>query len=304
MSQRTRNIRFRALCHTLTLHNPMVLAGQIALADILLDGRLEVGLGRGHAWLHGAGEHRARRERRALSRRPSRSCSRRGRRTASRSTASTTRRKDLRSCPKPIQKPHPPIWQVGTSAKWVERAVRNGWGVALGGPAPNIAFEEADQQVPRGLRGARRARRTSPTSRPVYLDEDNDRAIEEGARVAHELHPLQRRRRPTRSTASPEGKQKLIDARYEFYAADDFPNTRNLSYEQLLDLDIVYAGSPDKVAEQLIDLLGPVPLRRVPADRELRRQHALAGDAQPGAVRARHHAAHARGGPLGRAAVS
>src|SRR3954465_14871534 len=50
MSQRTRNIRFRALCHTLTLHNPMVLAGQIALSDILLNGRLEVGLGRRHAW--------------------------------------------------------------------------------------------------------------------------------------------------------------------------------------------------------------------------------------------------------------
>ena len=53
---------------------------------------------------------------------------------------------------------------------------------------------------------------------------------------------------------TPEGKQKLIDARYEFYAADDFPNTRKLSYQQLLDLNVVYAGSPDKVAEQLIDL--------------------------------------------------
>jgi alkanesulfonate monooxygenase SsuD/methylene tetrahydromethanopterin reductase-like flavin-dependent oxidoreductase (luciferase family) len=46
-----------------------------------------------------------------------------------------------------------------------------------------------------------------------------------------------------------------MDARYEFYAMDDFPNTRNLSYEQLLDLNIVYAGSPDVVAEQLIALL-------------------------------------------------
>jgi alkanesulfonate monooxygenase SsuD/methylene tetrahydromethanopterin reductase-like flavin-dependent oxidoreductase (luciferase family) len=31
LSQRTRNLRFRTLCHTLPLHNPMVLAGQIAL---------------------------------------------------------------------------------------------------------------------------------------------------------------------------------------------------------------------------------------------------------------------------------
>ena len=45
-------MRFRTLCHTLPLHNPMVLAGQIAQADILLPGRLDVGVGRGHAWLN------------------------------------------------------------------------------------------------------------------------------------------------------------------------------------------------------------------------------------------------------------
>jgi len=52
LAERTRNIRFRTLCHTLPLHNPMVLAGQIAQADILLNGRLDVGVGRGHAWLN------------------------------------------------------------------------------------------------------------------------------------------------------------------------------------------------------------------------------------------------------------
>ena len=52
IAQRTRNLRFRALCHTLPLHNPMVLAGEIAEADILTNGRLEVGVGRGHAWLN------------------------------------------------------------------------------------------------------------------------------------------------------------------------------------------------------------------------------------------------------------
>ena len=38
LAERTRNMRFRTLCHTLPLHNPMVLAGQIAQADILLTG--------------------------------------------------------------------------------------------------------------------------------------------------------------------------------------------------------------------------------------------------------------------------
>lgn len=133
LSQRARNIRFRALCHTLPLHNPVVLAGQIALADILLDGRFEVGLGRGHTWLQDPANIVLDE---SVERYPE--CvdillKRRGRRTGSRSRASTTPT-DLSVVPKPIQKPHPPIWQVGTSSKWVERAVRNGWGSRSAGP--------------------------------------------------------------------------------------------------------------------------------------------------------------------------
>ena len=95
--------------------------------------------------------------------------------------------------------------------------------------------------------------RTSRYIKACHLDEDNDRAIEEGERPLTNF--IHFNVAPTDSLdRTPEGKQKLIDARYEFYAADDFPNTRKLSYQQLLDLNVVYAGSPDKVAEQLIDL--------------------------------------------------
>ena len=191
MSQRTRNIRFRALCHTLTLHNPMVLAGQIALSDILLDGRLEVGLGRGHAWLMEPANVVLDE---SVERYPEAVEILLNAWTEDRFTfdGKYYQAHDLQVVPKPIQKPHPPIWQVGTSAKWVERAVRNGWGVALGGPAPNIAFEEADPQVPRGLRGARgglelRLHQGLPSRR-------GQRSRDRGGRAAaHELHPLQRR---------------------------------------------------------------------------------------------------------------
>ena len=50
-AQHTKRLRFRTLCHTLPLHNPLILAGAIAEADLLTHGRLECGLGRGHAWL-------------------------------------------------------------------------------------------------------------------------------------------------------------------------------------------------------------------------------------------------------------
>ncbi len=57
VAQRTSRLRFRVALHTLPLTNPMRLAGEIAAADIICNGRLETGLGRGHAWLypgHGA----------------------------------------------------------------------------------------------------------------------------------------------------------------------------------------------------------------------------------------------------------
>src|SRR5262250_50616 len=53
VAQRTKRIRLRTALHTLPLENPLRLAGQIAMADILTNGRLECGLGRGHAWLYG-----------------------------------------------------------------------------------------------------------------------------------------------------------------------------------------------------------------------------------------------------------
>ena len=50
-AQRTRNIIFRTLLHSMPYHNPPVLASQIAVADILLGGRYEFGVGRGHGWM-------------------------------------------------------------------------------------------------------------------------------------------------------------------------------------------------------------------------------------------------------------
>ena len=45
VAQKTKRIRFRTALHTLPLHNPLKLAGEIAAADILTNGRLECGVG-------------------------------------------------------------------------------------------------------------------------------------------------------------------------------------------------------------------------------------------------------------------
>ena len=49
-------------------------------------------------------------------------------------------------------------------------------------------------------------------------------------------------------------KKRLIESGYAFYAADDFPKLRDLSFQELVDLGIVFVGTPERVGKQLLDL--------------------------------------------------
>lgn len=51
VADRARRINFRTLGHVLPYHNPTILASQIVEADILFDGRYEFGALRGHGWV-------------------------------------------------------------------------------------------------------------------------------------------------------------------------------------------------------------------------------------------------------------
>jgi len=51
MAPQTKQIKFRTMLHVLPYHNPTMLASRIAEAEILLDGRYEFGVGRGHGWI-------------------------------------------------------------------------------------------------------------------------------------------------------------------------------------------------------------------------------------------------------------
>jgi alkanesulfonate monooxygenase SsuD/methylene tetrahydromethanopterin reductase-like flavin-dependent oxidoreductase (luciferase family) len=51
-AQRTKTIRFFTGILCVPLHHPAMLASEIAAADLLSGGRIELGLGRGHPWLY------------------------------------------------------------------------------------------------------------------------------------------------------------------------------------------------------------------------------------------------------------
>lgn len=252
LAERTKQIRFRTLCHTLPLHNPMILAGEIAEADILTKGRIECGVGRGHAWLNEPAnivlEENQERYVEALD---------------ILLKAWTEERfsyegkyyqaKDLSVVPKPFQKPHPRIFQVGTSAKWFKMAAEREWGVCIGGPAPTSVFREPAQLY----RNECRAAGTRPYLgwiKAIYIDEDENVALNAAEEAVTKF--IEFNVSPTDSLArkTKEEKKRLADAGYAFYAADDFANLRNLSYRELIEAGIVYVGSPETVGRQLLEL--------------------------------------------------
>jgi alkanesulfonate monooxygenase SsuD/methylene tetrahydromethanopterin reductase-like flavin-dependent oxidoreductase (luciferase family) len=253
MAGRTRRLRFRVALHTLPLANPMRLAGEIAAADIITGGRLEAGLGRGHAWLF---------ERTGVDLAESRGRFDEavdillGGWTEDHFTYQGRyyRVRDLNVVPKPLQRPHPPLYTGGTSLTTYEMAGRRGWGMFL---PPLLAFPVMEPSIKAYLAAARQAghRPNIVYIRPVYLGDD-PRQIEH--EVAPALH------RFLTCNASPvtglPPKEELIAKGYGFYASGALESLTRLTYRDILDQEIGFIGTPDQVIAQIRRLTELAPV--------------------------------------------
>jgi alkanesulfonate monooxygenase SsuD/methylene tetrahydromethanopterin reductase-like flavin-dependent oxidoreductase (luciferase family) len=130
LARRTQHLRFGNLVNVVALHDPIRLAEECAILDLISGGRLNVGLGRGVARddiKHGFDMDvaRARYEEgvdvilRAWSGE-----------TFSHQGAAWTY-VDISCRPTPIQKPHPPIYYGATSPESPAMVARRGWNLAL-----------------------------------------------------------------------------------------------------------------------------------------------------------------------------
>lgn len=244
-AQRTRRIRFRTALHVLPPKNPLELAGQIAAADIITGGRLECGVGRGHAWLyHGFGipieESQARYEEAfdLLIR------------------AWTEERfsyngrfwhiRDARVVPRPLQNPHPPILTGGTSDSTYEMAGRKGYGMMV---PPLLPFAAMERQL--GLYREVCAQHGHEPNivylRPIYIGDDP-------AQLRRECEPyllnfIAFNAKPTALIChSP---QQLQEAGYGFYASGALESLTALSYDDLVEQDIAFVGTPAQIIEKI-----------------------------------------------------
>jgi alkanesulfonate monooxygenase SsuD/methylene tetrahydromethanopterin reductase-like flavin-dependent oxidoreductase (luciferase family) len=127
LAQRTRRIRLGSAVNLLPLHNPLRLAEDAATLDLLSNGRLEYGVGRGAIPLHFAGYNVALDESRErflealdviLLAWTTDSFSHEGK---------YYQYRDVQVVPKPLQKPHPPIRMACNSSDSFQLAGDRGW---------------------------------------------------------------------------------------------------------------------------------------------------------------------------------
>jgi alkanesulfonate monooxygenase SsuD/methylene tetrahydromethanopterin reductase-like flavin-dependent oxidoreductase (luciferase family) len=249
-AQRTQRIRFRTALHTLPLENPMRLAGMIAETDILTNGRLEVGLGRGHAWLFGPSamplEESRPRYNEAIDILEL---------AFTKETFSYDghfyKVKDVSIVPRPQQNPHPKFYTGGTSDITYQMAGERGWGVFV---PPLLPWKVLEPPL-KIYKDACAKHGHEPDIvyiRPVYLDEDGSQIRKEAERAI--LNFLAFNASPLESLQSPEKKAELIAKGYGFYASPALESLTKLTYDEIVEQEIGFIGTPEKVIRQIKNL--------------------------------------------------
>lgn len=248
-AQRTQNIRFRTVCHTLPLHNPMILAGEIAAADILTNGRIECGIGRGHGWLYKPASI------------PHRESPGRYKESMEILVKAWTEEtfsydgefysvKDVSVVPKPVQKPHPKIYMTGTGGSTFGIAGANGWGIFLGGIAPFEAFKPGRDIY---LEACKKHGQEPDFgySRVVHIADDMDTARREAADAVKRFFGLANEAMATLQDDAT--KQALIEGGYQFYTTPAMLELGKMSADDIIDSGLAFVGTAESVTRQLED---------------------------------------------------
>jgi probable F420-dependent oxidoreductase len=176
----TQHLRLGVSVILLTLRNPVQLAKSVATLDCMSHGRVTVGigLGGGHLGSHEeilgySKEKRVRRFTEAVQvmkllwTEPKASF-----------RGSFWNFQNVSMEPKPVQKPHLPLWFGGHHENALRRAVKHGDGWMGAGSSPSSAFVEEAAMIRRFLDAAKRDPATFGVSKRIYLavDENKPRA--------------------------------------------------------------------------------------------------------------------------------
>jgi len=126
-ASRTRRVRIGLAAAILPFHHPIRLAEQLTLVDIISNGRLDVGFGRGNRPAEFAGYNVPQEENRERFDEAVEIILRAWTEERFGYEGRFFRVPEARVIPKPVQRPHPPIHQVCVSKDSIENAALRGW---------------------------------------------------------------------------------------------------------------------------------------------------------------------------------
>jgi len=190
LAARTTRIRLGTAVTVLPLHDPIRVAESVALVDLLSNGRVEFGIGRGYQWGEFDGFGLSLDDRVARFEEAYEVILR-----AWRTTEPFTHHgrfwqyHDVQPQPQPLQRPHPPIWMATTSEDGFELCVERGWGVML----PQAVSLDVVEQWVGAYRNAfeRSGKAFDPSklilARALYVGDDDDHAWNEAGPAYREF---------------------------------------------------------------------------------------------------------------------
>lgn len=258
LAARTERVRLGVMVNVVPFHEPLRLAEEAAMLDVLSHGRLEIGVGRGidfqevqklgmdfdelrprfqegmavmlKAWTQDEVEHQG--EHYSLGR-----------------TA---------VYPRPLQEPHPPVWAAAESPATIEWVASQGFGMSTIFLPTSVVREKLDHYL--GLaeaQGGRIGRHTFMLFRNVYVAPSDEEALADcDPALSHMLFLFA-------DAALPPDPALLPDSysfhREIFARSMEAPET----FKDIEEAGIVLCGSPATVREQLVAQVEELGLRQI-----------------------------------------
>jgi alkanesulfonate monooxygenase SsuD/methylene tetrahydromethanopterin reductase-like flavin-dependent oxidoreductase (luciferase family) len=159
--------------------------------------------------------------------------------------------KDVSVVPRPLQKPHPKFYTGGTSDITYQMAGEKGWGIFVPPLLPwNVL--EPPLNIYKKACAEHGHKPDIVYIRPVYIDEDEKSIRREVEQALHNF--LAFNASPVESLQGDAKKAELVAKGYGFYASGALESLTKLTYDQIVEQEIGFIGTPAKVIRQVESL--------------------------------------------------
>jgi alkanesulfonate monooxygenase SsuD/methylene tetrahydromethanopterin reductase-like flavin-dependent oxidoreductase (luciferase family) len=250
-ASRTRRVRIGLAAAILPFHHPLRLAEQLALVDVISKGRLDIGVGRGNRPAEFRGYHVPQQENRERFDEAVDIMLRAWTEDRFSFDGRFFTIKDARLIPKPLQRPHPMIYQVCGSDSGIESTAARGWSMLnsiLTGPLDQVLKRRDSYLAALRRHGRSEAEiaglmKNWGVSRQIYVAESDAQALAE-AKDAEMWYQdsLRRFQVPERIEDAHPSLQPGFRAAAERFA--------KVTWEGLVAETVAF-GSPDTVAKHI-----------------------------------------------------